>query len=209
MRLENGTVKVYRNFSDYKAFKTGFANEGIFGGRLLAIKSKDFITFYDWDEFNVVRRIDVSENIKNVVWSDDGKNVILALETTFYLLTFHPEEVTKALMAGDMEEDEEEDGIEAAFNFVDEFPDIVISGLWVSNECFTFINSKGNINYLISGRIMKLGNADKKQFILGYEGKQNRLYLVDKSLKVVAHRLMLSVLNYQAAILVNEDTSAA
>jgi len=55
---------------------------------------------------------------------------------------------------------------------------------------------------------MKLGNADKKQFILGYEGKQNRLYLVDKSLQVVAHRLMLSVLNYQAAILCNEEDKA-
>lgn len=54
---------------------------------------------------------------------------------------------------------------------IDEFSDKIQSGLWVSNECFTFINSKGNINYLISGRVMKLGNADKKQFILGYEGK--------------------------------------
>lgn len=43
---------------------------------------------------------------------------------------------------------------------------------------------------------------------MGYEGKQNRLYLVDKSLKVVAHRLMLSVLNYQAAILSGEDKKA-
>ena len=78
----------------------------------------------------------------------------------------------------------------------------------MSNECFTFINSKGNINYLISGRVMKLGNADKKQFILGYEGKQNRLYLIDKSLQVTAHRLMLSVLNYQAAILCNDSNKA-
>jgi coatomer subunit beta' len=52
-------VKVYRNFSEFKAFKTSFANEGIFGGRLLGIKSKDFITFYDWDDFNVVRKIDL------------------------------------------------------------------------------------------------------------------------------------------------------
>jgi len=114
---------VYRNFTDYKAFKTSFTNEGIFGGRLLAIKSKEFITFYDWDEFNVVRRIDVTENISNVFWSDDGKTVILALETTFYMLTFHPEEFTKAMCAGELEDDEEEDGIEAAFQMVDEFPD--------------------------------------------------------------------------------------
>jgi coatomer subunit beta' len=71
-RLENGTVKVYQNFAEYKAFKTSFGNEGIFGGRLLAVKSKDSITFYDWEEFNVVRRIDVAAPIKQVIWSDDG-----------------------------------------------------------------------------------------------------------------------------------------
>ena len=59
VKLENGTVKVYRNFGEYKAFKTAFSNEGIYGGRLLAIRSKDFVTFYDWDDFNVVRRIDL------------------------------------------------------------------------------------------------------------------------------------------------------
>lgn len=62
--MENGTVKVYQNFAESKAFKTSFGNEGIFGGRLLAVKSKDFITFYDWEEFRVVRRIDVSSPVK-------------------------------------------------------------------------------------------------------------------------------------------------
>jgi coatomer subunit beta' len=56
---------------------------------LLAIKSKDFITFYDWEEFNVVRRIDVTSPVKNIFWSDDGNQVILALEDTFYLLSFN------------------------------------------------------------------------------------------------------------------------
>ena len=151
-----------------------------------------------------MRQIALTEPIKNIFWSDDGKSVILALETTFYMLKFFPEEVEKAKMQ-DLDEDEEEDGIEAAFEFIDEFPEVINSGLWVSNECFTFINSKGNISYLINGKVMKLGNASKKQFILGYEGKQNRLYLIDKSLNVYCHRLILAVLNYQAAILSNED----
>ena len=90
---------MYRNFVDYKAFKTSFANDSIFGGRLLAIKSKEFITFYDWDDFNVVRRIDVPENIKQLYWSEDGLQLILVLETTFYLLQFKPEEVEKAFAA--------------------------------------------------------------------------------------------------------------
>jgi coatomer subunit beta' len=52
----------------------------------LAIKGKDFVTFYDWEEFNVVRRIDVPSVVKHIIWSDDGTHVILALEDTFYLL---------------------------------------------------------------------------------------------------------------------------
>lgn len=46
-----------------------------------------------------------------------------------------------------------------------------VSGQWVSNECFVFINNRGNINYLIEGRVMKLGNSGKKQYILGYDQK--------------------------------------
>ena len=55
---------------------------------------------------------------------------------------------------------------------------------------------------------MKLGNADKKQYILGYDGKQNRLYLVDKSLNIYTHRLLLSVLNFQVCVL-NGDLDSA
>lgn len=78
----------------------------------------------------------------------------------------------------------------------------------MSSDCFTFTNSRSNISYLIGGKIMKLGNTDKKQHILGYDGKQNRLYMVDKSLNIYTHRLLLSVLNYQVSIL-NGDLMGA
>jgi coatomer subunit beta' len=195
-RTENGTVKVYQNFAEFKAFKTAFANEGIFGGRLLAIKSKDFVTFYDWEEFTVVRRIDVASAIKHVIWSDDGNQLVLALEDTFYLLQFNAQYVAETLATGGLTDEQTEDGLEDAFTFADEYSEVVVSGLWVSNECFVWINNRGNINYLIGARVMKLGNAGKKQFILGYDAKQNRLYLVDKSLTIHAHRLLMSVLQF-------------
>ena len=87
---------------------------------------------------------------------------------------------------------------------VDEYNETVQSGLWVSSDCFTFINIRGSISYLIGGKVMKLGNADKKHHILGYDGKQNRLYLVDKHLNIYAHRLLLSMMNFQVCILKNE-----
>jgi coatomer subunit beta' len=86
VKSESGTVKVFKNFSEHKAFKTNFENEGIFGGRLLAIKSKEFVTFYDWDQFNVIRRIDVNPAPKNVYWPENGQSLVMALEDTFYLL---------------------------------------------------------------------------------------------------------------------------
>jgi coatomer subunit beta' len=77
-------------------------------------------------------------------------------------------------------EEDEDDGCEEAFDFVEEFSDVITSGLWVSSDCFVFTNAKGSIFYLIGQKVMKLANADKKQFLLGYDAKANRLYLVDK-----------------------------
>lgn len=55
---------------------------------------------------------------------------------------------------------------------------------------------------------MKLSNADKRQYIMGYDGKQNRLYMVDKNFNVYCYALLLSVVNYQSAILNDDDHGA-
>jgi len=144
-------VKVFKNFAEHRAFKTNFQNEGIFGGRLLGIKSKDFVTFYDWDQFRVVRRVDVSPSPKNVYWSEPlGNNLVLALEDTFYLLQYNSDAI-EAAMARPGSSDDNEDGYEEAFTFVEEFHETIQSGCWISNECFVFLNTKGIINYLITG----------------------------------------------------------
>lgn len=108
-----------------------------------------------------------------------------------------------------MTEEEQEDGLEDAFTFAEEYNEVVVSGLWVSSDCFVWINNRGSINYLIGGRILKLGNCSgKKQFILGYDSKQSRLYLVDKSLNINAHRLLMTVLNFQNEILNKQPKKA-
>jgi len=159
-----------------------------------------------------VRRIDVSPSPKNVYWNDSGSTVVLALEDNYYLLNLNEEEVANYITehhgAEEKEEDEDDDGCEEAFQFLDEFNDIITSGLWVSNDCFVFTNVKGHIYYMIGQKTMKMANADKKQFILGYDGKQNRLYMVDKNFNIYSYALLLSVVNYQAAIL-NDDVELA
>ena len=110
-----------KNFEKIKAFKTESGCDGIFGGRLLAIRSKESITFYDWDSFGVVRRIDLASNLKHVFWSEDNSKVTLALEETLYLLEFNGDKVDLAISQGMLDQDDNEDGLEEAFDFVEEF----------------------------------------------------------------------------------------
>ena len=121
MRIANGTIKVYKQFNEFKAFKTENANDGIFGGKLLGVRSKDCITFYDWNNFCVVRRIDLASSLKSVKWSDDGTKVILGMEDAFYLLEYNEKFVMDKIAADDVNEDEAEDGFEEAFDFIDEY----------------------------------------------------------------------------------------
>ena len=125
MRLENGTIEIYKNFEKIKAFKTESGCDSIFGGRLLALKSKDSVSFYDWESYDVVRRIDLASNLKNVYWSEDNSKVTLTLEDTFYLLEFDAAAVDQAIAQGVLEQEDMDDGLEEAFSFVDEYNETV------------------------------------------------------------------------------------
>jgi len=97
----------------------------------------------------------VSPSPKNVYWSENGQQVVLSLEDTFYLLNFRADEVAQYISTkepSDLEEkkeDEDDDGCEEAFEFAEEFSEVVTSGLWVSNDCFVYTNNKGQIYYMI------------------------------------------------------------
>lgn len=118
----NNQIKIYKNLQEFNAFNVGFPVEQIFGGVLLAVKSKEFITFYDWETQVLVRRIDVSPAPKNVYWSDNGQQVILALEENYYLLSFDSDQVVNYISSKEPSdlvdkpaEDEDDDGFEDAF----------------------------------------------------------------------------------------------
>lgn len=80
--------------------------------------------------------------------------------------------------------------------------------MWVSNDCFVYTNNKGHIYQMIGQKTIKMANADKKQYILGYDSKQNRLYMVDKNFNVYSFQLILALVSYQAAILNGEIDEA-
>lgn len=55
-------VKVFKSFKERSGLlphKLSYTAEGIFGGGLLGVRSKNFLVFYDWETGVLVRRIDV------------------------------------------------------------------------------------------------------------------------------------------------------
>jgi len=197
-----GKVTVFQDFKENFSFKPPFAVDAIFGGRLIAVVGNDFVCFYDWAEYRLVRRIDVVP--KDIVWSEDGRNVVLVCADNFYLLE-HDKDALQAYIASGAPVDE--DGIESAFELTSEISEKVVSGLWVS-DCFVYVNSAQRLLCLVAGCTETIAHLDRIQYLLGYMPEQSKLYLVDKELNVVPFTLHLALVEYQSAIM-RKDFDAA
>ena len=46
-------MKVFKNFKETNTLRPGFSAEGIYGGTLLAVRTNNFICFYDWNTLKV------------------------------------------------------------------------------------------------------------------------------------------------------------
>lgn len=202
-------VKVFKNFKESTTFQPALSScEGLFGGQLLGAKGSDSILFYDWDSATFIQKIDVCP--KEVYWSDAGNLVFLACEDSAYVLTYDPTATANALAMGT---NTEEDGIEGSFDLLYEINDKVSSGKWVG-DCFLYCNNAGRLNYSVGGNIQTLIHLDTastgttKHTILGYLSKENRVYLVDKSLNIVSYSVLLAVLQYQTAVFRGDFDSA-
>lgn len=93
-----------------------------------------------------------------------------------------------------------EDGIEDAFEVLGEIQEIVKTGLWVG-DCFIYTSSVNRLNYYVGGEIVTIAHLDRTMYLLGYIPKDNRLYLGDKELNIVSYSLLVSVLEYQTAVM--------
>lgn len=83
---------------------------------------------------------------------------------------------------------------------VAEMSEVVKTGLWVG-DCFIYTNSVNRINYFVGGEVVTVSHLDRPMYLLGYVPRDNRLYLCDKELSVVSYSLLLSVLEYQTAVM--------
>uniref|UniRef100_A0A3B4AGK3 Coatomer subunit beta' n=1 Tax=Periophthalmus magnuspinnatus TaxID=409849 RepID=A0A3B4AGK3_9GOBI len=202
IREGGNKVKIFKNFKEKKAFKPDLGCEGIFGGFLLGVRSNSGLAFYDWDSADLIRRIEIQP--KHVFWSDSGELVCIATEESFFVLRYMTEKVTAAL---EKKEDITEDGIEDAFDVLGEVQEVVKTGVWVG-DCFIYTSSVNRLNYYVGGEIITVAHLDRTMYLLGYIPKDDRLYLGDKELNIVSFWLLLSVLEYQTAVMRRDFTTA-
>eukprot|EP00928_Gymnodinium_smaydae_P092345 TRINITY_DN7619_c0_g4_i1.p1 TRINITY_DN7619_c0_g4~~TRINITY_DN7619_c0_g4_i1.p1 ORF type:complete len:983 (-),score=256.05 TRINITY_DN7619_c0_g4_i1:18-2636(-) len=198
-----GKITVHQDFKESFSFKPPFAVDQLYGGKLVGARGSDFVCFYDWSEYRLVRRIDVTP--KHVIWSEDGCNVVLACADSFYILR-HDKEATQAAFANKVGIDDD-DGIEASFDLVNEINDKVISGAWVGN-CFVYVSQSRRLTYIVAGFQDTIAHLDRVQYILGYMADQSKLYLVDKELNVSSYTLHQAMVDYQSAIIHSDFENA-
>mmetsp|Transcript_59500 Transcript_59500/g.128708 ORF Transcript_59500/g.128708 Transcript_59500/m.128708 type:complete len:930 (+) Transcript_59500:59-2848(+) len=197
-----GKITVYQDFKESFSFKPPFTVEEMYGGRLIGVRSGDFICFYDWTEYRMIRRIDVVP--RNVVWSEDGTHVVLACVDSFYVLS-HDKDAVQAAAVGSVAVDD--DGIESAFELLNEIADKVVSGTWVG-ECFVYVSQAQRLLCVVAGSQETIAHLDRVMYLLGYMPDQSKLYLIDKELNVVPYTLHLALVEHQSAIM-RKDFEAA
>ncbi|EDO47813.1 predicted protein [Nematostella vectensis] len=192
---DGNKIKLFKNFKERKSFKPEFGAENIFGGHLLGVRSVSGLTFYDWESTELIRRIEIQP--KTVFWSDSGELCCISTEESYFILKYKADKVAEAQ---ETKEGVTEDGIEDAFDVQGEIEEIVKTGVWVG-DCFIYTNSVNRLNYYVGGEIVTIAHLDRPMYLLGYIPKDNKLYLADKDMGVVSYSLLLSVLEYQTAVM--------
>merc|ERR1719323_2312653 len=195
VRESSSSIKLFKNFREKKSFKPDFGAETIFGGALLGVKSVSGLAFYDWEQQQLVRRIEIQP--RSVFWSETGELCCIVTDESYFILKYQPDVVAAA---ADNPDKVSEDGIEDAFDVIGEVSETVKTGLWVG-DCFIYTNSVNRLNYYVGGEIVTVAHLDRTMYLLGYIPQDNRLYLGDKELNVVSFLLLLSVLEYQTAVM--------
>jgi coatomer subunit beta' len=196
-------IKFFKNFKESNSIRPATSSaEGLFGGHCVGVKGGDgSILFYDWESGTFIRKIDV--DAKEVYWSDSGNMVCIATEDSAYVLSYDAQATAAAVAMGEVND---EVGIEGTFDLLYEISDTVTSGKWVG-DCFIFLNNGGRLNYIVGGQVQTLVHLEtsaggvSKHSVLGYLAKEDRVYLVDKSLNITSYSVMLSVLEYQTAVM--------
>eukprot|EP01062_Namystynia_karyoxenos_P057149 TRINITY_DN4809_c0_g1_i2.p1 TRINITY_DN4809_c0_g1~~TRINITY_DN4809_c0_g1_i2.p1 ORF type:complete len:962 (+),score=384.99 TRINITY_DN4809_c0_g1_i2:162-3047(+) len=189
------SVKVHKNFKERSHFRSFLFNvDKLFGGPLLGARGDGQVTFFDWEDQTVIRQIAVQP--RSVVWNDTGDMVALIADSSFYILRYNKQAVVEFMQKGEPMPD---DGVEEAFDLIDEVEDKVRQGAWVGGA-FLFVNRQQRLNYFMGGEVYNLAVLERPMYLLGYVSRDNRVYLTDKDRQIVSYQLFQAVIDFQSAV---------
>lgn len=209
------SVKLFKNFQEYLTLDLIYQAEKIFPGALLGVKSEGCISFYDWEHGKLVRRVDLEDDIQDVVWSANGELLAILTNSSAgetrqsgassnhetYFLSYNEDLFEDALAKGELDAEE---GAESAFEVLYTLPtsETILSGKFIG-DVFVYTTSTTNrLNYFVGGEVINLGHFGHKYYIVGYKADQgNRLLLVDKSFNVISWFVNSEVLELQTLVM--------
>lgn len=196
VRESTSKIKIFnKSFQERKSIRPTFSAEGIYGGALLAVRSNEFVCFYDWADCRVIRRIDVT--VKDIYWADSGDLLTISSDNSFYILKYNRDAVAAHTESG---KPLDEQGVEDAFELLHEIPERVRTGIWVG-DCFIYNNSAWRLNYCVGGEVTTMYHLDRPMYLLGYLANQSRVYLIDKEFNIMSYTLLLSLIEYKTLVM--------
>jgi len=194
IRDMSGRVVIYKSFKEVNSFKPSFHVEGIFGGDLFGVKGSSFVCIYDWEKCRLVRKIDIDPKI--LVWSQSGSYLAIIGDKSTYILEYDSKTVSKTFENGI---DTGIEGIKDSFKVKGEINEAIISGVWIG-DCFLYVSGINRLNYYVGGEIVIVAHLDGPLHLLGYISNYDKVYLVDKEMRLRTFKLESGILEYQSAI---------
>lgn len=89
-------------------------------------------------------------------WAENGSLLCLACADNFYVLRYRSETLDLAIEKG---VPLPEDGLEAAFEVVQDVSESVKKGIWIG-DCFIFTTTSNRLNYLIGSQVHTIAHFD-------------------------------------------------
>ncbi|TIB10874.1 hypothetical protein E3P92_03069 [Wallemia ichthyophaga] len=205
VREPSGKLRVFKNFKEKNAPKVANNTGGItsvFGGSLLGIAGNGWIMFCDWESGDIVRWIEVDAS--QVSWSPNGDYVAIISPDSAYMLQFNRDAYDQHVANG---ADFGDEGDEEAFEVVSEISDSISTCKWLG-DCLIYVSTLNRLCYVLGHKSQPLNHFDGPQYLLGYIGTQNRIYVMDKDLQIRSYALAKSLIEYESAILSQDFTLA-
>lgn len=211
------SVKIFKNFQEHVLVDLVYEAEKIIPGALLGVKSVGLLCFYDWESGSLVRRVDIEDDIQDVIWSDSGELLsILSSSASVessdgstaagsktheaYFLSFDRGIYEESVADGTISSSE---GSEAAFEVLYSLPssEPILSGKFIGDVFMYSTGTTNRLNYFVGGETINLSHFDHKYYIIGYKAAEGRLYLIDKSFNVISWYVNSAVLEMQTLVM--------